>query len=378
MKKIKILPRQSRCAIAALLLSLVGCTSAPSTSEQSSPVDIGSNAEQLQVVTTILPITQFTKAVAGDRTEVISLIPSNTSPHDYQAKPDDVIKLAQADVLVQNGLEMEAFLDDMVANAENPDLIIIDTSEGIPTIASADIEEEHDEHQEDNKEHNHADEHDEHDEHDQEEHAGHHSHGEHNPHVWLDPKRAIMQVENIRDGLIAIDPAGAEEYEENAAAYIAELQALDAEIATQLAPYAGQTFVAYHDFAPYFADSYGLAAEFLVDTPEENPSPEDVKNVIDVVAESNLKTLLAEPQIGESAFAALAKDLDLQVSIFDPLETGTEAAMEPDYYFTIMRQNAANLEAAFGGGAISWQAPWLFSLYPISIPSLVLVTGVAS
>jgi len=65
--------------------------------------------------------------------------------------------------------------------------------------------------------------------------------------------------------------------------------------------------VAFHDFAPYFAESYNLKAEFLVDIPEENPAPEDVKRIMDTVQSTNLKTILNEPQAGEDAFAALAK-----------------------------------------------------------------------
>jgi len=87
-----------------------------------------------------LPITQFTKAVAGDRAEVTQLLPTNVGPHDYQAKPEDAQKLSQADVLVQNGLEMEEFLEDLVKNASSPNLKIIDSSEGIATIATEEIE----------------------------------------------------------------------------------------------------------------------------------------------------------------------------------------------------------------------------------------------
>jgi len=102
---------------------------------------------------------------------------------------------------------------------------------------------------------------------------------------------------------------GKEVYTANAAAYVEELRELDREIATTLQPYAGKTFVAFHDFAPYFAESYNLKAEFLVDIPEENP--EDVKRIMDTVQSTNLKTILNEPQAGEDAFAALAKDLNV-------------------------------------------------------------------
>lgn len=315
-------------------------TSSPSNSSaspqaQSSPV----TTEELQVVTTFLPVTQFTKAVAGDRAEVTQLLPTNVGPHDYQAKPEDAQKLSQADVLVQNGLEMEEFLEDLVKNTSSPNLKIIDSSEGIATITTEEIE---------GHDHTEGEAHDREGEKQAEaEHS--HDHGKFNPHIWLDPKRAIEQVENIRDGLIAADPQGKEVYTANAAAYITKLRNLDSEIATALQPYAGKTFVAFHDFAPYFAQSYKLKAEFLVDVPEENLSPEDVKHVVDTVQATNLKTILTEPQAGKDSLAALADDLKVQVSTFDPIETGGSEALQPDYYLTTMRQNLNNLKTAFTG-----------------------------
>ena len=349
--------RLSIAVVSAIAISLGSCaTNAPSTSSESPQAQLSPVATtgELKVVTTFLPITQFTKAVAGDRAEVTQLLPTNVGPHDYQAKPEDAQRLAEADVLVQNGLEMEEFLEDLVENAGNPDLKIIDSSEGIATISNEDVE-GHD-HAE-GEGHDHAEvEHVEGEEHAEE---GHHHHGEFNPHIWLDPKRAIEQVENIRDGLIAADPEGQAEYNANAAAYIARLQALDAEITSTLQPYAGKTFVAFHDFAPYFAQSYGLKAAFLVDIPEDNPAPEDVKRVTDEVKESNLKTILTEPQTGESSFSALAKDLNVQISVFDPMETGGSEALEPEYYITTMRQNVGTLVTAFGGTTQSTAPLWI-------------------
>jgi len=134
---------------------------------------------------TFLPITQFTQW--RDRAEVTQLLPTNVGPHDYQAKPEDAQKLSQADV--GNGLEMEEFLEDLVKNC-SPNLKIIDSAKellrsqlkklkgmimtirkvrnrlkrGTVMIMANSIL------------------------------------------IWLDPKRAIQQVENIRDGLIAADP----------------------------------------------------------------------------------------------------------------------------------------------------------------------------
>ncbi|MEM9815474.1 MAG: zinc ABC transporter substrate-binding protein [Cyanobacteria bacterium P01_D01_bin.6] len=390
--------RTTWVAFGAIALALGSCSSAPSTTSEAETAEAEVAAapeDALQVVTTFLPVTQFTTAVAGDRAAVVQLLPTNVGPHDYQATPGDVQAIANADVLVQNGLEMEFFLDDMIENAGNAELVIIDSSEGVATLASADDqghdhgkEAGHDQGEKEAHDHDHDHAHDEHgdegeeahahaegEERDHEEEDAHahaegeehdhdqadaqgHDHGEFDPHIWLDPKRAIEQVENIRDGLIAADPEGEAEYTANAEAFIAELQVLDADIAEKLAPFEGGTFVVFHDFAAYFADSYGLQSETLVEVPEDNPSPEDVKRVMDTVQAEGLKTILTEPQAGQESFKAIASDLGVTVSVFDPLETGDAIAIQPDYYLTIMRQNADNLVVGFEGSSQAWLPLW--------------------
>ena len=403
------LQRSAWVALGAIALGLGSCAAPSTTGEAESPEseEAATPEDALQVVTTFLPVTQFTTAVAGDRAEVVQLLPTNVGPHEYQAKPGDAQAIANADVLVKNGLEMEFFLDDMIENAGNTELAIIDSSEDIATLATADDhghdhakEEGHDhaegeEHDHDHdhaegeahaegeehdhgegeahaegEEHDHAEgeEHDhaegeahdhaEGEEHDHAEDAHGHAHGEFDPRVWLDPKRAIEQVENIRDGLIAADPEGEAEYIANAEAFIADLQALDADIAEKLAPFEGQTFVVFHDFAAYFADSYGLQSETLVGIPEENPSPDDVKRVMETVQAEGLKAILTEPQAGKESFDAIAGDLDIGVSVFDPLETGDAEAVQPEYYLTTMRQNVDGLVASFEGSSQSWLPLW--------------------
>jgi zinc/manganese transport system substrate-binding protein len=277
------------------------------------------DADKLQVVTTFLPITLFTRAVAGDCADVRALISPSTGPHDFQSKPGDLLTLKQARVLVKNGLEMESFLDKLVASAENESLVIVDSSAGVTTIAAAERED-------------------------------HHDHGDVDPHIWLDPSRAVQQVETIRDGLVAADPACAEDYRKNAAAYTGQLRELDREIEAMLRPFAGQTFATFHDFAAYFADRYGLKPEFIVDVPGSNPSPEDLQRISTVVKRTQLQALLSEPQEGERSFNTLADDLGVTISEFDPLETGSEDdARDPATYSRVMRSNAENLRQAFGG-----------------------------
>ena len=204
------------------LMALASCgnqKTADSSSEQST----------LNVVTTFLPITLFTEAVAGECATVTALIPPNLGPHDFQATPTDIAALSNAQILVKNGLGMEYFLDKLTDSAENKSLQVIDTSRGVAVIKSDDEENE-----------NGADGSDQ-------------NQGEVNPHIWLDPLRAVQQVENIRDGLVKADPGCADGYTKRAAAYALQLKELNTAIASQLKPFRGKTFIAFHDFAPYFA-----------------------------------------------------------------------------------------------------------------------------
>ena len=276
----------------------------------------------LQVVTTILPITEFTKAVAGSCAKVQPLIPANRGPHDFQATPSDLVLVSKADVLVKNGLGLETFLDKLIASADNPNLKVIDSSRGVATLGNPEAELGHD--------------------HD-------HDHGSVNPHIWLDPVLAEQQVNTIRDGLIAAKPACKSQFMANAAAFTAQLRILDTELAAQFKPFYGKTFVVFHDFHAYFAKRYGLKGTFVVDVPEENPTPDDLKRVASTAQKSQLKALLTEPQEGAGPFEALAKDLGVKVGEFDSMETGPEMAQQPASYFLVMRRNAKALVNAFGG-----------------------------
>lgn len=291
-----------RLILLAIALTLSAC-SAPKVARP--PV---AQPARLPVISTVLPITLLTRAVAGDCAEVRALVPATLSPHDFQAKPEDLLALRKARVLVSNGLGLETFLAPLIAAAGNRQLVVIDTSVGVRTLAGD------------------------------------------NPHIWLDPLRAAQQVATIREGLVKADPACAEGYRRRAAAFTTQLQQLHTDLTRQLSPYRGKTFVAFHAVTPYFAERYGLKAIHLVDVPEMNPTPADLQRVTAAVKGTQLQALLREPRATEGAFDALARDLGVRISVFDPLETaGEPASRDPATYFRVMRQNGANLRAAFGG-----------------------------
>ena len=303
-----------------------GTEPTPPTSSDSTPA----TSSGPKIVTTFLPVHLFTKAVVGDTGQVDILISPGTEVHDYQATPEDAKLLAQADVLIENGLGMEAFLSDLVANAGNAELQQIDASEGIETM---DGEHGHDEHKHD--EHGH-DEH-KHDEHGHDEHGHHHPEG--NPHVWLDPVLAQQQVANIRDRLIEIDPDNADSYRSNAQAYIEQLQQLDNEFKEKLTPVQGCNFITFHDAFPYLAQRYGLEQEAIVEIPEESITPQDIQRIKQITEEHSVKALLTEPGIEDKRVEQISSDLNLSLEQINPLEAGET---DPQYYFQVMQ---GNLEA---------------------------------
>ncbi len=316
-------------------LMAIACSTEPTPPTSSDPTSETSSGPK--IVTTFLPVHLFTKAVVGDTGQVDILISPGTEVHDYQATPDDAKLLAQADVLVENGLGMEAFLSDLVANAGNSELQQIDSSKGIEAMEGEHKDDEHKDDEHGHDEHGH-DEHG-HDEHKHEEEKHGHHHPEGNPHVWLDPVLAQQQVANIRDRLIEIDPSNADSYRSNAQAYIEQLQQLDNEFKEKLAPVQGCNFITFHDAFPYLAQRYGLEQEAIVEIPEESMTPQDIQRIQQITEEHSVKALLTEPGMKDKRVEQISSDLNLSLEEINPLESGET---DPQYYFQAMR---ANLEA---------------------------------
>ena len=294
-----------RPLFAVLLISAIAVTIGSLTT-------VAQNTRSTKVVATFLPMYLFTKAVSGASREVEILVPPNVTAHEYQASPSDARKLAQAQILVKNGLGMETFLSGLVANAGNPQLKQIDASQGIQALQ----EEDHD--------HDHG-----------------HSHAEGNPHVWLDPILAQKQVANIREGLIAADAGNAQTYRANADAYIKQLQQLDQEFKSRLGSVQGCKFIAFHDAYPYLARRYGIQQMAVLELPEDSISPRDIQRVIAAVKQYNVQALLSEPGVNDSRLQQISNDVGLPVKTLDPIETGS---LDPQYYFTAMGKNLKTLE----------------------------------
>ncbi len=286
------------------LLTALTCLATIST--LGSLVSCSQNRQDAKIVATFLPVYLFTRGVTGDIPVEILITPGG-EVHDYQATPGNARTLAEGSILIKNGLGIEAFLEKLIGG--NSQLKQIDASEGIEPISEEEDEE----------------------------------HKEGDPHVWLDPVLAQKQVANIRDGLIAADPANKETYGRNGDAYIAQLQELDREFAAKLAPVKGCKFMVFHDAFVYLAQRYGLEQIAILGTPEDNITPRHIQEVLMLAKANQVKVLLVELGVEDKRLEQIAKESGLPLETLDSLESGET---DPQYYFRVMKQNLASLEKA--------------------------------
>ena len=167
------MPSPRRAAWVLALLVLAGCAHASSERR----------AGPLRIVATTSTLASLARGAAGPGADVRSLVPVGVSPEDFQPSPDAIAALRDADVLVENGVGLESWLEPTIRNSGNPNLRIVVCGDGLPVVNG-------------------------------------------NPHLWMDPVFARAYVGKIRDALIAVDAAKATAYRASATAYQAQLDAL--------------------------------------------------------------------------------------------------------------------------------------------------------
>ena len=167
-----------------------------------------------------------------------------------------------------------------------------------------------------------------------------HDHREGDPHFWQNPRMVVHYVNQITNGLVAADPDNAATYLDNAAGYIAELEALDAYIADALAsiPADHRVMVTFHDAFGYFGERYDVEVQAFVGAHAEDVSPDDIANVLELVEHRGLPAVFAEPQFSADALGQVARDTGIQVGIIRSLPDDEY----PDY-ISMMRSNADQL-----------------------------------
>lgn len=262
---------------------------------------------KMLVAASIAPLADFARQVGGDRVDVNLLVPPGTNPHTYQIQPDQMAMLSKAQVLILNGIGLEFWASNVIDASNNKKLVIVDTSRGLKLFD--------------------------------------HSEGDNgggNPHVWVDPIDAIHQVEKIRDGFIKADPAHASEYRNNAAKYINKLRELDVDIRLAVATFKSKSFISFHPTWVYFAHRYGLVEAATVEaSPGKEPSPNDIKNAVDIAKRLKAKAIFTEPQMSPKAAEVVAEEVGAIVVFLDAY------GKPPSYnYIETMRDNLRAMSEA--------------------------------
>ena len=266
----------------------------------------------LKIVTTIPPLYSLTAhLIEGTNTKLTNILPPNASPHTYQLTFETARALAEADLVVMNGLELELFLERSLHDVKG---LVVVASEGIELI----------------KDH-HYDDHD-------------HHHGEYNPHVWLSPSNAIVMADNILIALMEGDAENEEIYRRNFEELRGKLKDLQEEIHAKISRLEVGHYLVFHDAYPYFERDFGIRAKaFIEEFPGKEPSARYLAGLVDMIVEKGVEVIFTEPQFSPKLVETLAKDYGLRVAELDPL--GSE--ISKTVYFDMMRGNVAVFEAIF-------------------------------
>lgn len=240
---------------------------------------------KIVVAVTIPPEQEFVERVGGDHVRVVLLVPPGADPHTYEPPPGVLADVAKADIYaaVGSGIEFELAWKDKIA-ALNPEMLVVDCSRGVDPIS-----------------------------------AGEGDHAGTDPHIWVSPRNAKIMVENIRDGLVEVDPENAADYRRNADAYLQELDALDAEIAGAIAGSGVTKVMVYHSSWAYLARDYGLV-EIAIEEEGKEPSPQRIEHLITQAKEEKIGVIFASPEHSTRSAEVVADEIGGTVVEISPLE----------------------------------------------------------
>lgn len=277
----------------------------------------------LKVLVSTFPLYQITRnltqGVAG--IEVGLMIPATLGcPHDYTLTPQDMQKLAQADVLIVNGLGMEEFLGAPLQKA-NARLRLLDSSAGINEVLPQGGDKHHDHHDDD---------------------------GRPNPHLFASPRMAALLADNIAKALAGQMPAAAPALLANGQAYAERMNSLADTMAAAGKRLANNRIVTQHGVFDYLARDMGLAVVAVVQAHAgQEPSAAEMLALIADIKANKAGAIFTEPQYPQAVGATIAKEAGIVAAQLDPGANGPEQA-PLDYYEQVMRNNLNTLEQTLG------------------------------
>lgn len=304
-----------------------------------------------QVVVSIKPIHSLVAAIMQGVGEPSLIVEGAASAHTYSLKPSNARALENADVVFWVGPGLEAFLEKPLdALAGKAKVVELEDAPGLVRLpfregGAFEAHEDEADHAVDE-----APAHDDHDapaDHAAEEHAGEehehaHEHGGFDMHLWLDPMNAKAMAKQIEETLVAADPTNAARYMANGVTLAQEIDTLDKDIATAVAPVADKPFVVFHDAYQYFENRYKIRiAGSITVSPETMPGAERVSEIHGKVKELQAACVFAEPQFEPKLVSVVTEGTDAKAGTLDPEGGALEAG--PALYPELMRDLAKSL-----------------------------------
>ena len=235
----------------------------------------GAAKKPFRVVTTFTVIQDIAQNVAGDKAIVNSITRPGAEIHDYQPTPLDIVKAQAADLVLWNGFNLERWFERFFQNVKEVPSVVV--TEGIEPLGITE---------------------------------GPYN-GKPNPHAWMSPNNALIYVENIRKALAKHDPTNAEAYAKNAAAYSAQIKALDEPLRKRLSaiPKNQRWLVSSEGAFSYLTRDYDLREAYLWPiNADEQGTPQQVRRVIDLVRKNKIPVVFSESTISDRAARQVARE----------------------------------------------------------------------
>jgi manganese/iron transport system substrate-binding protein len=233
------------------------------------------NGKPFRVVTTFTVIQDIAQNVAGEAAVVESITKPGAEIHDYQPTPLDVVRAQAADLVLWNGFNLERWFEKFFENVKNVPSAVV--SDGIEPMGIAE---------------------------------GPYT-GKPNPHAWMSPKNALIYIENIRKALVQHNPANADVYNRNAAAYAAKIRAIDEPLRKRLdtIPADQRWLVSSEGAFSYLTRDYNMKEAYLWPiNADEQGTPKQVRRVIDLVRKNKIPVVFSESTISDRAAKQVARE----------------------------------------------------------------------
>lgn len=273
------------------------------------------------LLATTFPVYQMTRNIilGQDSVTLGLMLPAELGcPHDYALTPADMVKIAEANVLITNGLGLEEFLGTPVLTA-NPSINIINATSGIGNLIVFDENPE----------------------------PGRQPH-DLNPHLFASPRMAAQMVLNIEKALSELYPQNRSLFSTNAKTYALKLNHLSFEVESAGQHLANRRIVTQHGIFDYLARDMGLDIVAVIQAHAgQEPSASDMLGILNTIREKKAAAIFTEPQYPGKIAQTLSEESGIPLAMIDPVATGPKNA-SLDYYETVMKQNIKTLEKTLG------------------------------